>query len=151
MPPASPTPRTLARNLSTEASEFRMSTFRLARRLRAERAVDSMSDAQMAVLGGIRMHGAATLGVLAERERVSAPSMNRTVNCLEESGWVTRTTDAVDRRKVIIDLTPEGIAVVKETVRRRDAWLQKALADLTPEELEVLHAAAPIMQRLAER
>jgi len=128
-----------------------MSTFRLARRLRAERAVDSMSDAQMAVLGGLKVHGPATLGVLAERERVSAPSMNRTVNCLEEAGWVTRTADEADRRKVIVDLTPEGLAVVKETVRRRDAWLESALADLDAEELEILHRAAPIMQRLAER
>jgi len=143
--PSSPT----VEALSAEASEVRMATFRLARRLRAQRAVDAMSDGQFAVLAGLKIHGPHTLGELAERERVSAPSMNRTVNCLEESGYLTRTPDAADRRKVIIDLTPPGLEVVEETVRRRDAWVEEALAGLTDEERRTLSAAAEIMQRMA--
>jgi DNA-binding MarR family transcriptional regulator len=99
-----------------------MATFRLARRLRSQRAVDTMSDAQFAVLAALSVHGQHTLGELADRERVSAPSMNRTVNGLEESGYLTRTTDADDRRKVNIALTDAGRAVVEETVRRRGSW-----------------------------
>jgi DNA-binding MarR family transcriptional regulator len=143
-----PSPDTVER-LSAEASEVRMATFRLARRLRAQRAVDAMSDGQFAVLAGLKIHGPHTLGELAERERVSAPSMNRTVNCLEESGYLTRTPDAADRRKVIIDLTPSGLDVVEETVRRRDAWVEEALSGLTAEERRTLSAAAEIMQRMA--
>lgn len=133
------------------ASDVRMAIFRLARRLRSERAVDSMSDAQFAVLAALKVHGPHTLGELAERERVSAPSMNRTVNCLEESGYLTRTPDADDRRKVIIDLTDEGREVVAETVRRRDSWLEHTLEALDPEERDVLARAAQIMRTVAER
>ncbi len=143
-----PSPTTVEA-LSAEASEVRMATFRLARRLRAQRAVDAMSDGQFAVLAGLKIYGPHTLGELAERERVSAPSMNRTVNCLEESGYLTRTPDAADRRKVIIDLTPSGLEVVEETVRRRDAWVEEALSGLTAEERRTLSAAAEIMQRMA--
>lgn len=134
-----------------EASELRMATFRLARRLRAQRAVDTMSDGQFAVLANLKVHGPHTLGELAERERVSAPSMNRTVNCLEESGYLTRTPDADDRRKVNIDLTAEGRSVVEETVRRRDAWLEQALDELAPEERALLADAAAVMRRVADR
>jgi Transcriptional regulators len=133
------------------ASDVRMATFRLARRLRSQRAVDSMSDAQFAVLAALQVHGPHTLGELADRERVSAPSMNRTVNCLEESGYLTRTTDDVDRRKVNIDLTDAGRAVVDETVRRRDEWLENALDELTPAQRDVLAEAAGIMREVASK
>lgn len=136
-------------DLTTEATELRMSTFRLARRLRAERAVDSMSDGQFAVLAALKVHGPHTLGDLAERERVKAPSMNRTVNCLEESGYLTRTPDDVDRRKVNIALTEAGRDVVDETVRRRDSWLEAALGGLSLAERDTLRDAAALMRQVA--
>ncbi|MFV0373372.1 MarR family winged helix-turn-helix transcriptional regulator [Microbacterium sp.] len=133
------------------AADLRMATFRLARRLRSERAVDSMSDGQFAVLAALTVHGPHTLGELADRERVSAPSMNRTVNCLEESGYLTRTPDHADRRKVIIALTPGGRDVVDETVRRRDSWLESALDELTEAQRTTLSAAAAMMTAMAAR
>jgi DNA-binding MarR family transcriptional regulator len=138
-------------DLSPAASQLRIATFRLARRMRTQRAVDSMSDGQFAVLAALRVHGAHTLGELAERERVSAPSMNRTVNCLQESGYIARASDERDGRKVVISLTPEGEAVVEETARRRDAWVEASLAELTPAERETIAAAAEIMQRMVAR
>lgn len=144
-----PADETTPEDLAAESAELRIATFRLARRLRAERAVDSMSDGQFAVLASLKVHGPHTLGELAERERVSAPSMNRTVNCLEESGYLTRTPDAADRRKVSIALTDAGLDVVVETVRRRNAWLEGALATLTPEQRALLGRAAEIMQEVA--
>ncbi len=138
-------------DLSATASEVRMATFRLARRLRAQRAVDTMSDGQFAVLAALKIHGLHSLSELADRERVTAPSMNRTVNCLEESGYLTRTVDAADRRKVNITLTDAGLAVVEETVRRRDAWLEECLADLSSAERNTLTRAVTIMRAMADR
>ncbi len=138
-------------DLAHAASDLRMATFRLARRLRSERAVDSMSDGQFAVLAALKVHGPHTLGELAERERVSAPSMNRTVNCLEELAYISRTPDETDRRKVNIDLTDAGREVVVETVRRRDSWLGTVLEELSPDQRATLAKAAEIMQEAAER
>ncbi|RLK52437.1 MarR family winged helix-turn-helix transcriptional regulator [Microbacterium telephonicum] len=133
------------------ATEVRMATFRLARRLRSQRAVDSMSDGQFAVLAALKVHGPHTLGELADRERVSAPSMNRTVNGLEEAGYLSRTPDRDDRRKVNIHLTDAGLVVVEETTRRRDLWLEQALGDLTDAQRDALTAAAAVMQEVAAR
>jgi len=138
-------------DLSREASDLRIATFRLARRMRTQRAVDSMSDGQFAVLAGLSVHGPHTLGELADRERVSAPAMNRTVNCLQDSGYVTRSADENDGRKVVIDLTDDGRAVVEETARRRDAWVEEALAEIEPDQREILAQAAAIMQRMVAR
>ena len=152
MSPATDTPAApTVEDLPAEASELRMATFRLARRLRAERAIDAMSDGQFAVLAALKVHGPHTLGELADRERVSSPSMNRTVNCLEESGYLARTPDIDDRRKVNISLTDAGREVVEETVRRRDAWLEEALAALTPQQRHLLAEAAEIMLAVAAR
>lgn len=138
-------------DLSREASDLRIATFRLARRMRTQRAVDSMSDGQFAVLAGLFIHGAHTLTELADRERVSAPAMNRTVNCLQDAGYISRSADESDGRKVVIDLTDEGRAVVDETARRRDAWVEEALAEIEPAEREILAKATAIMQRMVAR
>ena len=133
------------------AADLRAATFRLARRLRAERAVDAMSDGQYTVLATLKVHGPHTLGELAERERVTAPSMNRTVNCLEEAGYVSRTPDAADKRKVNIAATARGSDVVEETVRLRTAWMEGVLSELSDAERATLTAASEIMQRIVTR
>lgn len=145
------TPDAAPPDLSREAHELRIATFRLARRMRTQRAVDSMSDGQFAVLAALFVHGEHTLGELADRERVSAPAMNRTVNCLQEADYLSRSADENDGRKVVIALTDEGRAVVDETARRRDAWVEEALEDLDAHERAVLVEAAEIMQRMAAR
>lgn len=137
--------------LSDDATGLRIGVFRFARRMRTERAVDSMSDGQFAVLAGLFLHGPRTLGELAERERVSAPSMNRTANCLQDLGYIQRSADDSDGRKVVITITEAGRAVVEETTKRRDAWVERALAEVSDEERAVLAQAAVILQRMADR
>lgn len=140
-------------SLHSTATDLRLATFRLARRLRRERAVDAMSDAQLAILAGLRMHGRQTITGLAERERVAAPSMTSTINSLEMQGHVVRVPDVADRRRVYVELTASGAEVVAETIRRRDALLADALAELgfTEEELTTLRAASALMQRMSDR
>lgn len=141
----------MPRTIAEQSSDLRMGTFRLARRLRAEKADDDLSDGQFSVLAALFTHGPHTLTSLAERERVSSPSMNRTVGCLEDLGYLTRVPDVDDKRRVSITLTSSGTDTVKATVKKRDAWLTHALKAIAPEERATLDAAAAIMQRLAGR
>ena len=135
--------------IAEQSSELRLATFRLSRRLRAEKTDEALSDGQVAVLGVLFRHGAQTLTQLAERERVSAPSMNRTVNCLEETGYLQRVADDVDRRKANISLTDAGRELVKATTSKRDAWLTMRLRELSKEDRAVLARAAELMGGLA--
>lgn len=139
--------------LHLTATDLRLATFRLARRLRSVRAADSMSDAQLAVLADLRMHGRRTISTLAERERVTAPSMTNTINGLEEQGYVTRATDEDDRRRVQVEITDAGAELVVETIRRRDVLLADMLAELdfTDAELATLREASVLMRRVTDR
>ncbi|GAA3661928.1 MarR family winged helix-turn-helix transcriptional regulator [Microbacterium marinilacus] len=138
-------------DLSSDASEIRSATFRLARRLRQQRAVKTMSDGQFAVLVALKLHGPHTLTTLAEREGVTAPSMNRTVNHLEEEGYLTRRPDEADRRKVNIEITESGRSVIDETVHRPDEWLARLLAEVPAEDRATLRDAARIILEVIER
>lgn len=140
-------------SLHLAATDLRMATFRLARRLRCARAVDAMSDAQLAVLATLRMHGRRTISSLAERERVTAPSMTNMINGLEEQGFVLRTPDAEDRRRVQVDITEAGTEIVEQTIRRRDELLAEMLGELdfTEDELATLRAASALMRKVVDR
>jgi DNA-binding MarR family transcriptional regulator len=130
-----------------EVSVVRAATLRLARRIRQQRSVKLMTDGQFAVLVALHLHGPHTLSALAERDGVTAPSMNRTVNALIEHDYVSRVTDPTDRRKVQIAISDAGSQVVADTLERRDMWLSQVLENMTEAERSTLHEAAQIILR----
>lgn len=133
------------------ASHLRYSVMRLRRRLVHERHPDNeLSIGAMSVLGCLVRNGEQTPADLARFERVQPPTMTRTLKCLLESGHVTRRRDENDGRQVLIGLTDKGRALVLEDRERRTAWLARRLEELSPEERDVLRAAAPILERLAQ-
>jgi DNA-binding MarR family transcriptional regulator len=145
-----PTVEQIIRTDAGLASGLRVAVARLTRRLRSERDPDNeLSIGQLSVLGALYRNGECSIGELASHERVRPPSMTRTVNCLEESGYVVRRPHETDRRQVVIALAEKGSQTLAADRRRRDAWLAKRLRELTPEERHVLRQAAPILERLA--
>ncbi|HEY4151842.1 MAG TPA: MarR family transcriptional regulator [Pseudolysinimonas sp.] len=129
--------------------ELRMLLQRVARRVRNNRADGTMSDAKLGVLFRLEASAAAP-GLLAERERVTPPSMNRTLNTLEQGGLVTRSPDPDDARKVVVTITDAGLALIRETRRLRTRWFSQQLAGLSADERNALDAAIPVLRRLAE-
>jgi DNA-binding MarR family transcriptional regulator len=151
-PPERPTRRAPDAGLSAAAvsrlaSELRLSCMRIARRVRFESS-DAVAPHQFGVLAQLN-ESPRTPGELAEHERVSAPSMTRTVNGLVDRGLVARTDDPTDGRQVIVSLTTEGRQLLNEIRRRRDAWMSVRVAGLSREEQEVLRQAAVILARVA--
>lgn len=138
-------------SLDTDPDEqLRMVIQRLARRIRAERATESISDTQLGVLWRLRTDGSTTPGELAVAERVSAPSMNRTLNALEASGFIRREPSDDDARKVRVTLTAAGEHVIVETRRLRRQWFNARLGELTDAERAALEAARSVLARLAD-
>jgi len=137
------------------ATSLRISVSRLARRLRVERTVPALgepilSDTQFAALATLERHGAMTPGELAEHEKVQPPSMTRVIATLVGLGLVSRTPHPSDRRQVMLEASAEGRDRVHKARRRRDAWLAKRLAELTPAQRATLRAAAPILEKLSQ-
>jgi DNA-binding MarR family transcriptional regulator len=147
-----PTVQQAARTDSGLAAELRISVMRLRRRLANERHPDNeLSLNAMAVLGLLHRNGELTVGELAALERVQPPSMTRTVNCLEDGGYVARRPHDTDGRQVLVVLSDLGREKVLADRARRDAWLAQRLRDLTPEERAVLRRAAPILDQLSQK
>ena len=143
------------RSDATLATALRISVSRLARRLRVERLVPelaepALSDTQLAALATLERHGAMTPGELAEHEKVQPPSMTRVIAALADWELVTRSPDPTDRRQVILSVTSSGRELVQQVRRRREAWLARRLAELTPQERAALLAAAPILEKLSQ-
>jgi DNA-binding MarR family transcriptional regulator len=133
------------------AADLRVAVMRTTRRLRAEKSSEAISDAQYSVLAALDCDGAQTPRALADREHVQPPSMTRIVNALVESGLATRADHPDDGRQVLVEITEAGRAEVRETRRRRTAWLAGRLAELTPDERDTLARAAEILRRVVAR
>jgi DNA-binding MarR family transcriptional regulator len=129
---------------------LRASVLKLSRRLRNQRADETLSPTQLSVLTVLVVRGAMTPGELARQEKVQPPSMTRVIAGLEERGLVRREPHADDRRQVVVSATEPAAAVVEENRRLGNAWLAEHLARLTPEENEALRAALPVLEKLAQ-
>ena len=131
------------------AADLRVAVLRTARRLRLEKSDADLTDSQFSVLALLDREGPQTPRDLAGHERVQPPSMTRTLAALADAGLVVRSEHPDDGRQVVVTLTDAGAAVVRETRRRRDAWLARRLAELTPDERATLAAAGDILRRIA--
>ncbi len=130
-----------------DATRLRLSITRLARLLR-QQSTTGLSPSQVSALASIARHGPLTLGALADWERVAPPTITRIVTRLEDDGLVTRETSPADRRRTEVAITGAGRDVMRETNRRKNAWLADRLADLTPDERRQVHDAIGALDAL---
>lgn len=131
------------------AAVLRPSLLRLTRIIRNQRVDLSVTLTQLSAMGSLRKHGPMSPGELAARERVQPPSMTKVISCLEERGLVSRQPHPTDKRQAIIGITQAGNDLLDDEVRSRDAWLSRRLAELTPEERDLLRAVSPLLDKLA--
>jgi DNA-binding MarR family transcriptional regulator len=132
------------------AAELRTALLKSARRVRAERSAEEVSAGQFSVLAYLDRAGPVTPRAIAEFERVRPPSVTRTLATLQALGLVERAGHPDDGRQVLVQVTPAGRDVVRETRSRRDAWLARRLAELDPVERELLAAATDVLRRIAD-
>ena len=94
--------------------------------------------------------GPATAAELAGHERVSAPSMSKSVGELEDRGLVVREPDPTDARAKIVTLTKAGRRAIAKGRQEREAWMAERLAELAPDEQVLLRDAAAVLRRVVE-
>lgn len=121
----------------------------LAQRMRAERPRDGTTLSMISALTHLDREGPMTAGRLAALQRAKPQTLTRTLARLEERGWIARGTSATDRRQVLLHLTEQGAARLREDTRCRTAWLARAMERLSPTEREVLRIAGTLMTDLA--
>jgi DNA-binding MarR family transcriptional regulator len=112
---------------------------------------DELTMPEISVLERLDRAGSATPGRLAKAEQVSAQATGKTLSALEERGLVERRADPEDGRRVVMSLTEAGRQFVHFKRSARTRQLAKVLADgFSAQELQMLAAAAPLIERLGE-
>lgn len=135
--------------VSALSEDLRLACMRISRRVRFE-SVDVIAPHQFSVLARLE-DGPLTPRALADIEKVSAPSMTRTVGCLADEALVERHDDPEDGRRVLVELTAAGREALTETRRRRDKWMTERVAELSGADQATLQAASAILRGIAAR
>jgi DNA-binding MarR family transcriptional regulator len=132
---------------SIELDRLRLVLLRLARSIRTNSAGD-ITPSQMAVLATLNNRGPRTIGQIAELEQVKPPSASKIVAALERADLVEREADPSDRRCTVIAVTPSGRAHIERARAAGRSWLAGRLDDLDDDDLDLLSAALPALERL---
>ncbi len=132
------------------AEELRPAILRLARNLRRETEALGVTSNQATLLWQVRTQPGLSLRELAEAEGITAPSLSGHVDRLEAAALLRRVRSDDDRRRVGLELTPEGRAILKRVRARRTTWLADRLARLPDEDRERVEQALPALQRMLE-
>lgn len=131
------------------AHDLRMACMRVSRRVRFE-TTTQLAPHQFSVL--VRLsERPSSAGELADRERVSAPSMSRTVATLVGRGLVQRTADSADGRVVVLSLSPLGEQVLAAERAQRDAWMAVRLERLPEADRALLRRATVVLEQVVDR
>src|SRR5476651_2425377 len=106
------------------ASELRTAVTLLFKKLRKKAASgQSLSLTERSTMGLLCTYKALLPNQLAAMEKITTQSMSQVLNKLMEMGYITRTPSAVDKRKVIIALSPQGEEMITRMRSERDEWL----------------------------
>lgn len=121
------------------------------RRLHQSPLQDELSLPEMSALLRLDRGGPTTPSALARAEQITRQGMGATLNGLARRGLVERHPDPRDGRRTLMTLTDTGRQFVRSERSSRTRQLGKVLSDrFTREELQVLVAAVPLIERLGE-
>jgi DNA-binding MarR family transcriptional regulator len=132
-----------------EASDLRVALVRIYRQLRARSGSD-ITPSQSSALARIEQSGPIRLGSLAELEGTTAATMSRVIDSLGQRQLIDRVPDPLDGRASLIQLSPEGGALLHGLRVRNTEALRSALAELSPQQRKVVRQAIPVLELLSD-
>ena len=133
------------------AGGLRVAVGLLVRRLRQLEDPGDLTLPERSALARLDRGGPATPSVLARQEQISPQSMGATVAALESRGLVERRPDPEDGRRAVISVTEAGLRALWDRRNARTRQVGRALsAGFSGAEIELLAAATPLLERLAQ-
>jgi DNA-binding MarR family transcriptional regulator len=129
------------------ADRLHSAAIHLLRRVRVRDRESGIGPAQLSALSVLVFGGPKSLGELADAEQVRPPTMSRIVAGLERSRLVRR-QNTEDARRVRLEPTPKGVALMWEGRKRRVETLARAVAALQEAERGELRRALALIQQI---
>lgn len=115
----------------------------------AERLGLSLAD--LRYLQVIGEAGVATAGEIAARTGLTTGAVTRVVDRLERAGYVNRSRDTEDRRRVVIVPNPEATAQIGPMYEGMGSAWREVLSDYSDEHLEVILGLFQRMREVSHR
>ncbi|WP_158437688.1 MarR family transcriptional regulator [Naasia lichenicola] len=114
---------------------------------RLQGATGGLSHGLLSALATVANRGPIRPADLAAAELVSAPSITRVIADLEARGLVERSSDPIDGRAYLIQVSEEGTAAVQRAREARAIAMADLLAELDAAERAAITAALPALER----
>jgi len=118
------------------------------RRTMRSQSTPDLRFPELRSLAFLRLNPGSSLTDLAEYIGVSLPSMSKLVDTLTYKGFLERSPDAADRRRIRLDLTEAGRSILSTSSVAVKASFSMKLALLHPEELEQVIGGLQLLKRL---
>ncbi|MDD3193228.1 MAG: MarR family transcriptional regulator [Oscillospiraceae bacterium] len=118
---------------------------------RFDRPFGSLSKSQRDVVMSLNLYPAMNMGQLAVEANVSLQQITKTVNALEDMGYVRRYTDRANRRQVWVSLTEQCQADIRSSCDANDGLLVKSFASLSDEDMLQLQEAAQTITQIVNK
>jgi len=82
--------------------------------------------------------GAATAGKLSELMGLTSGAVTRVIDRLEQAGYVRRTADPADRRRVVVEVVPERVATVQSLLESLERASAEEVGRYSEEQLALI-------------
>lgn len=115
--------------------------------MRRHRAAD-LSVPEFRTLGFLNGHAGASLTDVADHIGLTLPSMSKLVDGLVERKLVTRKFVPADRRRMTLELTARGCAILQAAHAPTEAYLAEVLSALSPTERATVVQAMRVLRPL---
>jgi DNA-binding MarR family transcriptional regulator len=132
------------------AGGLRTAVARLNHFLREPVARRGVTPTRLTAMATLEKRGPMRAGDLAAGLSISAASMSRLVEALEEGGWVARERDPEDRRAQLLSLSANGRETLETMRREGTGELADAIRSLSEADRDALAAAVPVLVRLSD-
>ena len=89
--------------------------------------------------------------VIADKLMILRQTMTKVVDSLETKGYAVRTVHPYDRRKLFINLLPEGQRVARELLCLESDYIDRVDSQFTQEEMETYRSLSARIQQAREK
>jgi len=107
-----------------------------------------LSIPQFRTLGFIQRQPEASLTDLADHLGITPPSVSKLVDGLVKQELISRQQGRSDRRKLTLELTPNGTSIINSAQAHAHANLARTLSGLSSEKLKIIHQAMEVLHGL---
>jgi DNA-binding MarR family transcriptional regulator len=152
----------MSKQISQSEKERQAALVEMVRLVRLQQIASDKMDDAFCRLAGINLtdgrcldlldvHDGLTAGELAEAASLSPGAVTTVLDRLERMGFVTRTRDEADRRRVLVEMTPKARQLAFDIYGPVSAYAREYIGQLTDEQIDVISRFLEVAIEVNER